>query len=210
MGLFDRFKNQDKGQEFFVIAGLGNPGREYAETKHNVGFCVIDRLAEKYHIDVTKFKQKALIGDGTINGKRVLLVKPQTFMNLSGESIREIIDYYKVDPQSELVVVCDDISLELGQLRIRKKGSAGGHNGLKNIIAQLGTDGFARIKMGVGNKPEGYDLADYVLGHFTGAERKIMDESIGYAVDAAVTMLEKGPDEAMNRFNGKRAGGEGK
>ena len=110
MGLFDRFKNQEKGQEFFVIAGLGNPGREYAETKHNVGFCVIDRLAEKYHIDVTKFKQKALIGDGTINGKRVLLVKPQTFMNLSGESIREIVNFYKI-PQDRFVVIYDDTSM---------------------------------------------------------------------------------------------------
>ena len=193
----------------YVIAGLGNPKREYENTRHNVGFDVIDAIASKYGIRVIERKHKALVGRGYIDGMKVVLAKPQTFMNLSGESIREIIDYYKVDPQSELVV-CDDISLELGQLRIRKKGSAGGHNGLKNIIAQLGTDGFARIKMGVGNKPEGYDLADYVLGHFTGAERKIMDESIGYAVDAAVTMLEKGPDEAMNRFNGKRAGGEGK
>ena len=194
----------------YVIAGLGNPKREYENTRHNVGFDVIDAIASKYGIRVIERKHKALVGRGYIDGMKVVLAKPQTFMNLSGESIREIIDYYKVDRQSELVVVCDDISLELGQLRIRKKGSAGGHNGLKNIIAQLGTDGFARIKMGVGNKPEGYDLADYVLGHFTGAERKIMDESIGYAVDAAVTMLEKGPDEAMNRFNGKRAGGEGK
>ncbi len=194
----------------YVIAGLGNPKREYENTRHNVGFDVIDAIASKYGIRVIERKHKALVGRGYIDGMKVVLAKPQTFMNLSGESIREIIDYYKGDPQSELVVVCDDISLELGQLRIRKKGSAGGHNGLKNIIAQLGTDGFARIKMGVGNKPEGYDLADYVLGHFTGAERKIMDESIGYAVDAAVTMLEKGPDEAMNRFNGKRAGGEGK
>ena len=194
----------------YVIAGLGNPKREYENTRHNVGFDVIDAIASKYGIRVIERKHKALVGRGYIDGMKVVLAKPQTFMNLSGESIREIIDYYKEDPQSELVVVCDDISLELGQLRIRKKGSAGGHNGLKNIIAQLGTDGFARIKMGVGNKPEGYDLADYVLGHFTGAERKIMDESIGYAVDAAVTMLEKGPDEAMNRFNGKRAGGEGK
>jgi len=192
----------------YVIAGLGNPKREYENTRHNVGFDVIDAIASKYGIRVIERKHKALVGRGYIDGMKVVLAKPQTFMNLSGESIREIIDYYKVDPQSELAVVCDDISLELGQLRIRKKGSAGGHNGLKNIIAQLGTDGFARIKMGVGNKPEGYDLADYVLGHFTGAERKIMDESIGYAVDAAVTMLEKGPDEAMNRFNGKRAGGE--
>ena len=138
----------------YVIAGLGNPKREYENTRHNVGFDVIDAIASKYGIRVIERKHKALVGRGYIDGMKVVLAKPQTFMNLSGESIREIIDYYKVDPQSELVVVCDDISLELGQLRIRKKGSAGGHNGLKNIIAQLGTDGFARIKMGVGNKPE--------------------------------------------------------
>ena len=192
----------------YIIAGLGNPKREYENTRHNVGFDVIDALADKYGIRVIERKHKALVGRGYIDGMKVVLAKPQTFMNLSGESIREITDYYKVDPQTELIVVCDDISLDLGQLRIRKKGSAGGHNGLKNIIAHLGTDGFARIKMGVGNKPEGYDLADYVLGHFTGGERKIMDECIAQAVEAAVTMMEKGPDEAMNRFNGKRAGGE--
>lgn len=176
----------------YIIAGLGNPKREYENTRHNVGFDVIDALADKYGIRVIERKHKALVGRGYIDGMKVVLAKPQTFMNLSGESIREIIDYYKVDPQTELIVVCDDISLDLGQLRIRKKGSAGGHNGLKNIIAHLGTDGFARIKMGVGNKPEGYDLADYVLGHFTGGERKIMDECIAAAVEAAVTMMEKG------------------
>ena len=138
MGLFDRFKNQEaRGQEFYCIVGLGNPGREYAETKHNVGFCVIDKLAEKYEIKVEKYKSKALIGDGMIRDKRVLLVKPQTFMNLSGESIRDAVDFYKIDPETELIVIYDDISLAPGHLRIRKKGSAGGHNGIKNIISHM-------------------------------------------------------------------------
>ena len=194
----------------FIIAGLGNPTKQYEGTRHNVGFEVIDRISEKYNIDVDAKKHRALIGKGIIQGQKVILAKPQTYMNLSGESVRSLLDYYKVDEEHELIVIYDDISLDVGQLRIRAKGSAGGHNGMKNIIAHLGSQVFPRIKVGVGEKPAKYDLADYVLGHFTGAERKIMDESIGYAVDAAVTMLEKGPDEAMNRFNGKRAGGEGK
>ena len=188
----------------YVIAGLGNPKREYENTRHNVGFDVIDAIASKYGIRVIERKHKALVGRGYIDGMKVVLAKPQTFMNLSGESIREIIDYYKVDPQSELVVVCDDISLELGQLRIRKKGSAGGHNGLKNIIAQLGTDGFARIKMGVGNKPEGYDLADYVLGHFSKGEAKLMDEGYDHAVHAVELIVSGQINEAMNEYNRKK------
>ena len=191
----------------YIIAGLGNPGAQYAGTRHNVGFACIDELADQYNISVDTSKHKGLIGKGVIEGQKVILVKPMTYMNNSGECIREVMDYYKADID-DLIVIFDDISLEPGRLRLRPKGSAGGHNGLKNIIAHLGTDGFARIKMGVGNKPEGYDLADYVLGHFTGGERKIMDECIAAAVEAAVTMMEKGPDEAMNRFNGKRAGGE--
>ena len=203
MGLFDRFKNQEKGQEFFVIAGLGNPGREYAETKHNVGFCVIDRLAEKYHIDVTKFKQKALIGDGTINGRRVLLVKPQTFMNLSGESVRELSDYYKI-PAENIIVIYDDISLDVGQLRIREKGSAGGHNGIKNIILHLGTEIFPRIKVGVGEKPKGWDLADYVLGRYSAEDRKIIDEAQKEAAEAVKMMVMDDIRGAMNRYNTKK------
>ena len=167
MGLFDRFKNQEaRGQEFYCIVGLGNPGREYAETKHNVGFCVIDKLAEKYEIKVEKYKNKALIGDGMIRDKRVLLVKPQTFMNLSGESVREIVNFYKI-PQERFVVIFDDTSLPCGSVRIREKGSHGGHNGIRNIIDQMGTDVFNRIKVGIGEKPKGWDLADYVLAKFS-------------------------------------------
>ena len=196
-----------KDGTMYVIAGLGNPSKKYENTRHNVGFDVIDALAEKYGIQVIWRRHKALVGHGYMEGEKIVLVKPQTFMNLSGESIREVIDYYKVDVQTELLVVCDDISLDLGQLRIRKKGSAGGHNGLKNIITHLGTENFCRIRMGVGNKPEGYDLADYVLGHFTGAERKNMDESVELAVEAAFTVIKEGPDASMNRFNAKRTNG---
>ena len=139
----------------FIIAGLGNPGKDYKNTRHNIGFDVIDLIAERHNISVIEKKHKAIIGKGVIDGYKVILVKPQTYMNLSGESLREIIDYYKVDPQSELIVISDDISLNPGNIRIRKKGSAGGHNGLKNIIAHLGHDSFHRIKMGVGEKPKG-------------------------------------------------------
>ena len=142
----------------YVIAGLGNPGKQYDNTRHNIGFMTIDRLAEQENIDILEKKHKAVIGKGTIAGQKCILAKPQTFMNLSGESIRELVDYYKVDETAELIVISDDISLDVGQLRIRKKGSAGGHNGLKNIIAHLGHEQFIRIKMGVGEKPKGWDL----------------------------------------------------
>lgn len=188
----------------YIIAGLGNPKKEYENTRHNIGFDVIDVIAEREGIPVIEKKHKALIGKGYIAGNRVILVKPQTFMNLSGESIRELIDYYKIDEKEELIVIADDISLDVGQLRIRKKGSAGGHNGLKSIIAHLGHDQFQRIKMGVGNKPAGYDLADYVLGHFTKQERKEMDEAAKAAAEAVEVMITKDADTAMNQFNGKK------
>ena len=185
----------------YIIAGLGNPGKEYENTRHNIGFDVIDRLAEEENIAVMESKHKALIGKGYVAGQKVILAKPQTFMNLSGESIREIVDYYKVDDTAELIVISDDISLDVGQLRIRKKGSAGGHNGLKNIIAHLGHEQFIRIKMGVGEKPKGWDLADYVLGHFSAPEAKVMEEASERAADAIRTILTDGADAAMNRFN---------
>jgi len=189
----------------YIIVGLGNPGKDYAGTRHNIGFDVIDKIAEKYNIGVLEKKHKAIIGKGYVEGQKVVLVKPQTYMNLSGESVREVIDYYKVDETEELIVISDDISLEPGQLRIRKKGSAGGHNGLKNIISHLGHDEFQRVKMGVGEKPKGYDLADYVLGHFTGDERKIMDKAALEAADAIVMMMQEGADAAMNKYNKKKA-----
>ena len=187
----------------YIIVGLGNPGRQYQNTRHNIGFDVIDAIADKNHITVGEKKHKALIGKGFVGGQKVVLVKPQTYMNLSGESVREVIDFYKVDEKNELIVISDDISLDVGQIRIRKKGSAGGHNGLKNIILHLGHDEFQRVRMGVGEKPEGYDLVDYVLGHFPKEEREIMDESAGRAVGAIEVMITDGADAAMNLYNKK-------
>uniref|UniRef100_UPI0040563E7B aminoacyl-tRNA hydrolase n=1 Tax=Acetatifactor sp. TaxID=1872090 RepID=UPI0040563E7B len=187
----------------YIIVGLGNPGKEYANTRHNIGFDVIDKLAEQENISVLEKKHKAIIGKGYVAGQKCVLAKPVTFMNLSGESVRQLIDYYKADEKVELIVISDDISLDVGQLRIRKKGSAGGHNGLKNIIAHLGHDTFVRVKMGVGEKPKGWDLADYVLGHFNGDERKIMDDAAGRAADAIRMIITEDADVAMNQYNKK-------
>lgn len=191
------------GGNMYIIVGLGNPKKEYENTRHNIGFDVIDKLAEQEKISVLEKKHKALIGKGYVAGQKCILAKPQTYMNLSGESVRELIDYYKVDETEELIVISDDISLDVGQLRIRKKGSAGGHNGLKNIIAHLGHDQFMRVKMGVGEKPKGYDLADYVLGHFTKDERVLMDKAAERAADAIRMMISEDADTAMNEFNRK-------
>lgn len=188
----------------FIIAGLGNPGREYENTRHNIGFHVIDEIAGKYQIAMLERKHKAIVGKGYIDGERVVLVKPLTYMNLSGESIREVTDYYKVDTQTGLVVISDDISLDVGQLRIRKKGSAGGHNGLKNIILHLGSENFIRIRMGVSDKPQGYDLKDYVLGHFTDGEKERLADTCGKAAEAVRMILRGDVDGAMNRYNTKK------
>lgn len=187
----------------YIIVGLGNPGKDYQNTRHNIGFDVIDALAEVAGISVIEKKHKAIIGKGVLDGQKVILVKPQTYMNLSGESVRDIIDYYKVDEEQGLIVVSDDTSLDVGMIRVRKKGSAGGHNGLKNIILHLGHDTFMRVKMGVGEKPKGYDLADYVLGHFTQNERKVMDEAAKTATEAIRMMVAGEVDKAMNAFNKK-------
>ena len=187
----------------YIIVGLGNPTKEYQNTRHNIGFDVIDKLADRFSISVLEKKHKALMGKGIINGEKVILAKPQTYMNLSGESVRELIDYYKIEEETQLIVIYDDISLDVGQLRIRKKGSAGGHNGIKNIILHLGHDTFPRIKMGVGEKPKGYDLADYVLGHFKKEERVVMDESVLAATKAIELMLQDEIAEAMNLYNKK-------
>ena len=187
-----------------IIAGLGNPTKEYEHTRHNVGFDTIDCIADQYGISINEKKHRALVGKGMIEGQKVILLKPQTFMNLSGESIRAAVDFYKVDEKEELIVIYDDISLPPGQLRIRKKGSAGGHNGIKNIIAHLGHDTFMRIKVGVGEKPAGYDLADYVLGHFSKEDRAIMDDAFKEAAEDVKMMITDGPDAAMNAFNKKK------
>ena len=187
----------------YIIVGLGNFAKEYVNTRHNIGFDVIDKLAEQENIAMLEKKHKAVIGKGVVAGQKCILAKPVTFMNLSGESVRELIDYYKVDETTELIVISDDISLAVGQLRVRKKGSAGGHNGLKNIIAHLGHDSFIRIKVGVGEKPKGWDLADYVLGHFSTEDRAKVEEAIGHAMDATVLMMQGEVDKAMNDYNSK-------
>lgn len=197
-------KEKMEGEKYmYIIAGLGNPTMQYEGTRHNAGFDVIDALADKYNISVDGRKNRAYIGKGIIEGQKVLLVKPQTYMNLSGESIGGLVDYFKIDEEQELIVIYDDISLSPGQIRIRKKGSAGGHNGIKNIIAHLGTQVFPRIKVGVGEKPKKYDLADYVLSHFTKAEREEMEEGYQKAIQAVEKILAGEMEAAMNEFNRK-------
>ena len=197
-------KEKMEGEEhMYIIAGLGNPTMQYEGTRHNAGFDVIDALADKYNISVDGRKNRAYIGKGIIEGQKVLLVKPQTYMNLSGESIGGLVDYFKIDEEQDLIVIYDDISLSPGQIRIRKKGSAGGHNGIKNIIAHLGTQVFPRIKVGVGEKPKKYDLADYVLSHFTKAEREEMEEGYQKAIQAVEKILAGEMEAAMNEFNRK-------
>lgn len=187
----------------YIIIGLGNPTKEYDRTRHNVGFSVIDVLADRIGIDVAERKHRALCGKGMLEGQKVILAKPQTFMNLSGESVRSLVDFYKV-AQDEVIIIYDDISLEPGQLRIRAKGSAGGHNGIKNIIAHLGTQEFPRIKVGIGEKPRNMDLADYVLSRFSKGEQELMDEAFKNAADAAAMIILEGIDPAMNHFNAKK------
>lgn len=183
-----------------IIVGLGNPTKEYAGTRHNVGFSVIYNISDAYNIPVDTKKHKALIGKGVIEGEKVILAMPQTYMNLSGESVRELMDFYKCD-LSDLIIIYDDISLDVGKLRIRAKGSAGGHNGIKNIIAHLGTQEFSRIRIGVGEKPAKMDLADYVLGRFTKEEQPVIRESADRARQAVATILTEGVASAMNKFN---------
>ena len=184
-----------------IIIGLGNPSDKYKKTRHNVGFDAIDKIAEKNGISVSIGKHKALIGQGIIGGRKVLLVKPMTYMNLSGESVRSIVDYYKVDFESECVIIYDDVSLTEGKLRIRKKGSAGGHNGIKSIIQHMNTQEFIRIRLGVGEKPGKMDLADFVLSRFDSIQRAKIDQGIDRIVDAVEMIVEKDIDIAMNIFN---------
>ena len=187
----------------FVIAGLGNPTQKYEHTRHNIGFDVIAYLADQYNISVNTRKFKGLCGSGFVEGQKVTLLKPQTFMNLSGQSIREAVDFYKLNPAEELIVIYDDIALDPGYLRVRRKGSAGGHNGIKDIISHLGSQEFLRIRVGVGEKPESFDLADYVLGRFPAEERKKVDEAVRCAADAVGLRVQSRTDEAMNLYNKK-------
>ena len=187
----------------YLIAGLGNPGRKYERTKHNVGFDVIDYVTDRHRIPFSGIQFQAECGKGIIAGQKVMLAEPLTYMNLSGEAVAALVNYYKLDPEEELIVIYDDISLDPGQIRVRKKGSAGGHNGIKNIIACLGTDKFKRIRVGIGAKPDRWDLADYVLAPFTPENREKIEDAIKDAADALELILSGDMDEAMNRYNHK-------
>ena len=194
------FKNQ--GGASWVLVCLGNPGDQYENTRHNVGFMVADELAERANAPIQKLKFKALTNTLTISGQKVLVMKPVTYMNLSGEAARPAADFYKV-PADHVLVVSDDTALPIGKLRIRKGGSAGGHNGLKSLIQHLGTDQFPRVRVGVGEKPHAdYDMADWVLGKFVGEDKKAIDAAVKKAADAIECILKDGLDKGMNRFNG--------
>ena len=187
----------------YLIVGLGNPTREYEHTRHNAGFDAVDMLADRLNISVKEKKHKGLCGKGMLGAEKVILLKPQTYMNLSGESVRAAADFYKIDHE-HIIVMYDDIDRDVGKLRVRAKGSAGGHNGIKNIIAHLGTQEFPRVRIGVGAKPDRMDLADYVLGRFPQVEQSVMEDAFKEAAEAAAAIVEDGIDAAMNRFNRKK------
>ena len=190
------------GSVDWLLVCLGNPGDQYENTRHNVGFMVADEIADRANVPIQKLKHKALTNTVTLGGQKVLVMKPITYMNLSGEAVRQAADFYKI-PADHVLVVSDDTALAVGRLRIRKGGSAGGHNGLKNIIQHLGTDQFPRLRLGVGEKPHpDYDLADWVLGKFQGEDKKAMDATVKKATDAIECILSQGLDKGMNRFNG--------
>ena len=190
---------QKENPDMKIIAGLGNPTKEYEGTRHNIGFSVIDKLADKYNISMNEKKHKAICGKGMIEGEKVILLKPQTYMNLSGESVVDAVNFYKVDPEEDVIIIYDDIDLDVGKLRIRAKGSAGGHNGMKNIIAHLGTQVFPRIRVGVGAKPK----ADYVLGRFPKEELPEIEAGRETACEAVKIIVSQGVEAAMNRINGR-------
>ena len=189
----------------YLSVGLGNPGMKYDATKHNMGFKVIDELVETYGIPSSGTSLKGMYGKGMIGGEKVILIKPMTYMNNSGECVRAFVDYYKVDPEEEVIIIYDDITLEPGSIRVRKKGSAGGHNGIKSIIAHLGTEKFKRIRVGVGGEPKNWDLADFVLSPFKPEEKDAVREGIEKAAKAVEVILTDGADAAMNRYNKKAA-----
>lgn len=190
--------------KMFIIAGLGNPGRKYEKTRHNCGFEALDILAERYRIDVSQLKFKARIGTGVIEGQKVLLMKPQTYMNLSGEAVQAACAWYKADPETDLIVMYDDISLDPGQIRVRAKGSAGGHNGMKSIIQMLGTDRFLRIRIGTGHQPSDYAQVDWVLGHFPPDQTSKMADAFDRAARAAAQLLTEEPEKVMSTYNRKQ------
>lgn len=187
-----------------IIVGLGNPTEKYQATRHNIGWDAITRISDDYRIPLNQKKHKAICGMGYIEGEKVILVQPVTYMNLSGESVRELVDFYKVSAE-DIIIIYDDIDLDVGQLRIRKKGSAGGHNGIKSIISNLGTDEFPRIRIGVGEKPKDWDLADYVLSRFKDEEEAAIRQALKDASDACRIIITSGMDAAMNKYNKKKA-----
>lgn len=192
---------QKKAPVSWIVVGLGNPGDKYENTRHNAGFLVVDELARRGRFAVQKAKHKALTNTAVIGGQGVLVMKPTTYMNLSGEAVGDAARFYKI-PADHVLVISDDTDLPVGKLRIRKNGSAGGHNGLKSIIQHLGTDQFPRLKVGVGSKPHpDYDMADWVLGKLQGEDKKTMDEAVKRAADAIECLLKDGADKAMNKFN---------
>lgn len=191
----------------YIIAGLGNPGKKYEDTRHNIGFNTIDRLAYKLNIKVNKIKFKGLVGKGRIAGEKVILLKPHTFMNNSGESIVEILNFYKLKPE-DLIVVVDDIDIEFAQLKIKKNGSAGTHNGLKSIVNLTGSKDFARFKIGVGKKHPNEDLANFVLSTFPSKDKIHIDDAIDACADAIISAVESGIDKAMNSYNNNIYWGE--
>ena len=201
--MFDRLQKLRKpvGTPEFLVVGLGNPEKKYTLTRHNSGFLCVDELAEKFGFKINKLKFKAVIADTVINSHRVIVMKPQTYMNNSGEAVKEAADFYKIPPE-KIIIIFDDISLDVGKLRIKRKGTDGGHNSIKSIVGHLGSTNFPRIKLGVGKKPHpDYDLADWVLSEFKKDEAAPLKQAIDNACDALVLMLDGEIDEAMNRFN---------
>ena len=194
--------NKKSGGVDWLLVCLGNPGDQYENTRHNVGFMVADELGERHNVPIQRLKFRALTNTITVGDEKVLLMKPVTYMNLSGEAVHEAAAFYKIPPE-HVLVISDEVSLAPGKIRVRRSGSAGGHNGLKNIIAHLGTDQFPRIRLGVGQKPHpDYDMADWVLGKFQGEDKKAVEEAVKRAADAAGCLIREGVGKAMNRYNG--------
>ena len=195
------YKNKkEKGSNMYLIVGLGNPEEKYGKTRHNMGFDTINKLAEKYNLEIKKIKFKGLYENTIIEGQKVILLKPQTYMNLSGESIKECVDFYKID-LDKILVIYDDMDVKPGTIKIRKKGSSAGHNGIKSIISELGTEEFARIRIGIGKPEEKYDKINYVIGQIPEEENKLLQEGVEKAKDAVIEILKNGIDKAMNKFN---------
>lgn len=201
-------KRESPGSAEWLIVGLGNPGSKYEKTRHNVGFLVVDELAERKAIPIQKLRFRALTNTAQIGGSKALLMKPTTYMNLSGQSVGEAARFYKIPPE-RILVISDDVDLPVGRLRVRRRGSAGGHNGLKSLIQHLGSEDFPRIKIGVGGKPHpDYDMADWVLGRFTPGDQKHIEQAVAAAADAVELYLAQGPEASMSRYNSFEAGGE--